>query len=554
MAFPLPDLPLVGKELTEQAAQHRTYLMRMVYAVLFYGAFLLIFREDLTTDDLEQFASLGKGRQLFDQVMFWLFAATYVLLPASVCNSVVSERMNGTLPLLFLTGMGPGRLALQKLIGRLVPVFTWVLLSFPLMGVAYSMGGVDESVLIAGGWSLLVNALLVGSFALWMAASAEDPTRALVAVYLRGLVVFTFVFGGVSMLLGLGSAVLYFVLEVEQLGMLAAGLYPAVAYFLIVESSSHGAWILVALLPSTVATVVFMLRAREALQQSVLIQRKVDPDAALRALVRGENSAGDIGDKPIAWLERGRLLSTFGSINTSLVSALFVILLILTVMVPGTWRDESMVCTVTVSITWACLATGIIMCTVGALSGERQAGTLQVLLTTPMPGEQILSEKLYAAKRLLLWSAIPFGITAIVATLREGPERFAWYLGGSAVTIIIYGMLLTWLTAWLALRINRMGRAVMIALVGVSVWCFGPMWAFAVLEQFGFSVWPPLQLLSPIGMLAMLELPGRMHDEVVAGEIWVLLLINTIVYGGLLVFVRHYCRSHAGVLLGRSGQ
>ena len=67
-------LPLLAKELTEQSARVRTYIIRVVYATALYGFTLWAFWNQLGSWSSNSFAMIGKGRELFEALAYLQFA------------------------------------------------------------------------------------------------------------------------------------------------------------------------------------------------------------------------------------------------------------------------------------------------------------------------------------------------------------------------------------------------------------------------------------------------------------------------------------------------
>ena len=179
-------LPLLAKELTEQSARRRTYIIRVVYAAALYGFTLWTFWNQLGSWSSNSFAMIGKGRELFEALAWLQFAGLYLFLPAMTCGVLTSEKERETLGLLLLTKLGPWTIVFEKLFGRLVPMASFVLLSTPLLAVAYSLGGVEAFEIGQLAWSLTVTALQVGSLSLACSAWCRTTSAAFLSSYLVG--------------------------------------------------------------------------------------------------------------------------------------------------------------------------------------------------------------------------------------------------------------------------------------------------------------------------------------------------------------------------------
>ena len=139
------ELPLLVKELNEQSSRPRTYVIRFLYAAtLFISACALFYGRFFMSDSTD---TLGRGRFMFERLVTYQFWAIFLFLPAISCTALTIEKERNSLGLLLITSLRPWQIVLQKALGRIVPMLTFVLLSFPLMAVAYSFGGVTEDYL-----------------------------------------------------------------------------------------------------------------------------------------------------------------------------------------------------------------------------------------------------------------------------------------------------------------------------------------------------------------------------------------------------------------------
>src|SRR6516164_7222737 len=185
------ELPLLAKELNEQAAQKRTYLIRFVYAAILFTAGCGLFYGDFLHEGAGSPGGLGQGRGMFEQLVRLQFWSIYLLLPAVCCGCLTIEKERNSLGLLLITSLSPGQIVLQKLLGRVVPMLTFVLLSFPLMAVAYSFGGITQDYLWAG--VVLLTLACFQAAALSVLCSAWFPTtvEAFAANYVMFLLLYT---------------------------------------------------------------------------------------------------------------------------------------------------------------------------------------------------------------------------------------------------------------------------------------------------------------------------------------------------------------------------
>ncbi|MCY2963560.1 MAG: hypothetical protein NT069_07910, partial [Planctomycetota bacterium] len=90
------SLPLLAKELIEQAARKRTYFVRVFYAVLLQFFGLLMFAERFSNTS-NAWGILGHGRELFAFLTGLQFAGVYFFMPALVCGVITSEKERATM-------------------------------------------------------------------------------------------------------------------------------------------------------------------------------------------------------------------------------------------------------------------------------------------------------------------------------------------------------------------------------------------------------------------------------------------------------------------------
>ncbi|MFO0060710.1 MAG: hypothetical protein ACK57O_07520, partial [Planctomyces sp.] len=108
----LPELPLLRRELSELSARRRTYVIRVLSAVVI------------------------------------------------VAGVITMEKERKTLGLLFVTRPSPLMIVLEKPGSRLLPMLTLLLITFPMLAFAYSLGGLDRLWLLATFWLLFRECLL----------------------------------------------------------------------------------------------------------------------------------------------------------------------------------------------------------------------------------------------------------------------------------------------------------------------------------------------------------------------------------------------------------
>jgi ABC-type transport system involved in multi-copper enzyme maturation permease subunit len=180
------SLPLLAKDLVETANRKRTYVLRVVYALLLYCAALLIYVEETNAFQKTTFELLGSGKQLMTITIALQCAGICLFMPALSVGAITNEKEKNTLTLLFLTRLGPWTILFEKYLARVVNMLSYLLISLPLLGIAYCMGGVTQLELWSGIWMLCVFAAQVGAISIACSAFFHSTAAAFIWTYLLG--------------------------------------------------------------------------------------------------------------------------------------------------------------------------------------------------------------------------------------------------------------------------------------------------------------------------------------------------------------------------------
>ncbi len=180
------SLPLLAKDLVETANRRRTYVLRVVYALLLYTAALFIYISETNALQKTTFELLGTGSTLLNITFGLQCAGICLFMPALSVGAITNEKEKNTLTLLFLTRLGPWTILFEKYLARVVHMVSYLLISLPLFGLAYSMGGVTQLELWSAIWTLVVFALQVGAISIACSAFFHSTAAAFIWTYLVG--------------------------------------------------------------------------------------------------------------------------------------------------------------------------------------------------------------------------------------------------------------------------------------------------------------------------------------------------------------------------------
>lgn len=543
--------PLLRKELTEQAARTRTYVVRLLYALVLFLIFCLLFRSQLQRAGPDPQNILGWGAGVFKQVMYLQFGALYVFLPAIMSGVLTIEKERDSLALLFLTDLRPWEITLEKYFGRLIPMFTFLLLSLPLMGLAYSMGGISTNMLVNGAFLLLLACLQVGAVSLMFSAYCRSTVSSFLASYLIGVTLCN---------IPPFSAVFFFGMMNNESPVLVAlssvGIFASIACFLLLAKRFL---VQRAFLPPVNATLQFF-RGLDSFWQYL--------NRFAGGVILIKDKTGLPKEQPVFWRETTK--KSLGKINYlfRILVAVETPILFIAVgmsMLGGASLSEIQGLSWMLFVLWFAGMLAIAVRSADLVVSERANQTLEVLLTTPVGAAQIIRQKMQAVWRLILILWGPLLSVVLMEGIferemrREGYELgFIGYLASSLLMLAIYPPLFAWLSLWIGLKARSRGRAIILAVAVLLLWCAVPpalAWVvdatniLAVDKDLGAF----FLLLSPATALAVTEL----HDAQVAvrpAPLLLLLAVNGLFYAGLLYGIRRRCLSRADAYLRHDQQ
>ena len=588
-------LPLLGKELLEQAARKRTYVVRVLYASLLFFVAYLMFYETLRAGAVSPMAALGRGREMFDILVGLQFGGIYLFMPAITCGVIAHEKERASLQLLFLTRLGPWTILFEKLLSRLIPMTGFLLLSLPLLAYAYALGGISPERLGTGIWLLLITIFKVGAIALCCSAWFRTTAGAFVASYLvtalvsigPGLaVILLFLEGGVPgstafeqffMQTGLfddESQILFpFCAPVQFLaggtfgGPMRTGLLP------------HWIGIITRSLPIALCGAAFLVLARRYIVRRAFIPPRnlllnlfksidgafvrLNQNRVTRGIIVVEDKAHLPVDAPVAWRETTR---------RSLGRGRYLFRLLLVLEVPllafcfgqAIFATDMNIETLTalIILLWFLAMLVVSVQAASLIAGERTRQTLDVLCTTPLTSRQIVLQKYRSVQRLMRVLWVPF-FTLIIFKGWWGQIFFSnqwWhrfepvlYITCSALSVCIYLPMIAWLSLYIGMLVKSQARAVVAALGALVGWCLLPLMLVVlpvgvIFQPRGNSGFGFLFLLSPAAIVPLNEFSDWQE---LANLPWVAVVLNFMGYGMCLFLLRQLCLLSADQLLGR---
>ena len=605
------ELPLLKRELIENSHKKRTYVIRILVALIFMLVMLIFYSEQIGRHK-NVLQVMGQGRELAIMLFVCNLVAIYVLLPAMACSAISAEREKQTLSLILISRITPSGLIAEKFLSRLVPMIALMLITLPMLSIAYLLGGMKLQAVFAALLGLFTAAIQVNSAAIMCSALFRTALEAFWATYL------------IFAVMGLGPPLLF------EMGLLPrVSWFPmvgndilAVPFVLFLAASAEsvggmvGIWeVVLSCLPPLVVGAVMLVISRFAISHgqqdapfsfqllakfarrssSFAFQILTFPFRLFLSLITGTQleavkSADDARtprpfpvDRPVAWRERQISALSGWRLHVLLLGALIVCEWGWFFLENGLHGDEiSVIFDIGFFIISLLMVVGV---TCRTFSSERERQTLDLLLTTPLTNKELLNEKLSAANRTIMFLMFPIlfaGLThLLIGDMRYFDQRQlnnnyypyhpvnmlepAWwsgairYLFGLVTHALLYMSLAKWIATFFSLQLNSQMKAMIGTIISILALCIVPPMITALPmiltgtdpERAGFQIW---FLTTPAFIFAFNEV----HDfsSLIRNGWWppseyFTLIANLCVYGTLTLIVRAFVLFRLPALLNR---
>lgn len=489
-------LPLLMKELHEQSARSRTFVVRVGYALLLLLAVAFLNGRELyqlTVGSNRIGSQLGVGLETFRAILWMQFAGIYLFLPAMVSGVLTVEKERNTLGLLLITKLSPWTIIVEKFASRIIPMLTFLLISLPLVSFTYALGGVETGLLLLGVWFLFLCVLQVGSTAMLASSFFRGTAASFFGTYL----LLAIMYGGIPLL---DTLILdhYFAYCIEvqvryTLYMMSSaanadlmGLGSLLGYSLLVPpmiysinfafltnwgsaaptgvATNLSFFQLLTSIPILLSIVInlslarFFLVRRAFLKSSnplLSVFKWIDRimsglnDRFASGVIIMQGSHHTPGLAPVAWRETTKSsLGQFRYLVRLLITLEFPTLLLVwnAHMMPfGTGFFIHTITFWTFSL-WVMSTLFISVTSTNLIAGERSRQTLDVLLTTPISSRDLILQKLHGVQRLIIVCSVPLLTLILFQTWQRTPFADAPfdYLQ-PATSRVAFGYSLDWL-------------------------------------------------------------------------------------------------------------
>lgn len=173
---------MFGKELLELARRRGYWLLRLAFALAVLAILWSAWSVHEGAKGLRVLANISS--MTFAEIAVTQFIAIHLLTPLVLCGSIADERKAGTLDLLFTTTLTSREIVAGKLASRFFVIGLIVVSGLPALALMSFWGGFTPTMVFGLEIATLFSGLFAGSIAIFYSAICETSLRALVYTYL----------------------------------------------------------------------------------------------------------------------------------------------------------------------------------------------------------------------------------------------------------------------------------------------------------------------------------------------------------------------------------
>lgn len=483
------SLPLLTKELIEQAQSKRTYVLRVVYAVVLYGFALFQYSGIGRVGASAGLMNFGRGHDLFGQLVGIQGALIFLLLPAITSGALTVEKEKDTLALLLLTKLKPWTIILEKYFSRILAMGTYQLLSLPLFAIIYGMGGVELYEVMGAIGTLISVTLFVGAVSILCSTWFRTTSTAFVMTYVSLLCASCFLSWQLQTLFAgfFNPARVIANNSARTFGPQESPLIALIYSFFslpILASIFCLSMAISALVPRA------FIRPRnlvlELFQQADQFFSQLN-EATTGGIILVNDSINFPETNPIAWREtQKKSLGTFRYQFRVLMLLLTPLIYSISLQLQDPIRDFSLSFQQYPIFFWIISTVCLIIHSTGAIPSERVRQTLDVLLVLPFSSDSIIRQKLSGIQRMIFVLSIPFVVLIItqaiwigyvaMGTSPNSVNTVAYWIKTvtTGLCVVFYMPVIMWLGFQLGLRLSTQMQAVISACAIVGSFCALP--------------------------------------------------------------------------------
>lgn len=381
----------------------------------------------------------SSGSHIFNNVSYLQIGLICILTPVFMAGAIAQEANPQTWDILLTTPLNNLQVVLGNLFGRLFFVLALLFSSLPLFAITQYFGGVPGNAIFASYAIAGASALLVASIAVTLSVTRTAGRRAVFVFYIS-VIMYLFVTAAIDMQPKLSPAVG----TSGRMTTIMTPLNPFLALQVLLSSNEYvprdpveyadSFWLVKAWFTRPIATFCWLcvwtslflvafstirLRVIGARQGSTSLIRRI---FRLGAAGAAERQPRHVSHNPIAWRESGArgktlpaVLARWGFVALGVAVAVTLIILFHTKQLNPTEFQGAVAAVVSAEVVIITLAA--INMSATAVSREREDGTLDIILTTPIqPGPYLAGKLRGLIQYLLPMIAVPVITMILIAT------------------------------------------------------------------------------------------------------------------------------------------
>ncbi len=484
MALRIGTGPVFAYEWIAATRRWQLYATRsLIVVMIFIGLAIVWSNSDITqASGLQTFDQQAELGQHFYMVMISVLLGLIALsAPSATAGSICNDKARGNLELLFATDLSSSEIVLGKLASRLIPVLGVIVCAMPVLALATLFGGIDPVTLAGSILVVAATAVLACTLALTLSVWGRRThevlllTYMLIVLWLLGPMVWSVIPMGIDQFLqDLGFDGLDWLSRTNPVLLVIAPVDTNLrGYDGLV---SHLGFATGALITAMLLAVLAVVRVRRVATRQASTGVRARRPNWLDALRAGLDSVvawlfdrlrrlgirlpGPSLDKnPVLWRECHRRQPsrwTMLAWGIYLVVVLgFLITGIVETIGGSAWGSGT---GAVVNGVQALVGLGLLTITAATgLSEERQRGSLDVLLATPLPTRAIVLAKWWATFRVVLRLAV---LTALIAVFSAIESNYYGAILLIGLLVLSYGAVISSLGLLIATVTEKLGRAV----------------------------------------------------------------------------------------------
>ena len=503
--------PVFAYERLVNARRWQTYATRSFAVTALLVAMGTIATSDsdlLVGNSAQDYAKLGES--YFYALVGVELALVMLAAPAATSTAICLDRARGTLAHVMATDLSDSEIVLGKLAARLLPVMGLVACTWPVMAISTFLGGIDPTALTMAFAIIVSVALLSCAIALALSVWAKKPHEVVLATYVFwALFLMAWPIWYALSLAGILSIPGHWLLVINPF-CLAFAPYWAPGRF---DVWDYAWFFALSIVTSGVLVWLAIWRLRPVTRR-LASESRTDSGLGLIGRMGRWLPGPSLDGNPVLWREWHRsrpslwmtILVAFLGGTTGLACCIGAVTLWKNGVTVSGMPGPAQVAGIFGLVIQ--LTLGLLMLSVLAplsLSEERQCGSLDVLIATPLSTAAIVLGKWWGTFRLVPMLAIGPGLMCFaLATARRVGPTWVWteihrgyLIGGTAlvvVTVLVHGAAITSVGLALATWMKRQARAI-VASVGVFLLVAV---AWPILASYVFRDSQGLCSLSPI--------------------------------------------------------